>query len=201
MLIIERHVPQGKYPERLSPVWVSTKGSKIGKNLAASHLIDVKKWEEMLTPTKYGQLFSKPEAKVFWQDFANDILAKKTPPCAMPDDPHGSSQLEKLIDYMVFSSTFPQEGVLGMDSLPDEIATRDEQFYIEPYSGAYIEPAKRNTKYVPELGQNVMVNVIGNCEGIYHYNPTFVPEPAKVIAVDNVKSMIEVGNLPLRQCL
>jgi hypothetical protein len=141
---------------------------------------------------KYGGLLSKPDAIKFWVDFAEHVIKKETPPFAAPNDPDGISQLEKLIDFMKCNRKPTSDSVPFFD-LPDVLPTRDDQIYVEPYSGSYIAPSKRNGQYYPVVGQKVLINVESNSESHGDYNPLLIPEPGEVMKIDSKNKMIEVG--------
>jgi hypothetical protein len=77
----------------------------------------------------------------------------------------------------------------------DSLATRDLEEYQPPYVGKYRRPnvIARDlvTVYVPEVGDEVFVNMVVDPDN--SYNPLGIPEPGTVTCVDHRQKLVEVS--------
>jgi hypothetical protein len=97
LLLIERHVPENKYPKRLDPKWVHEDGENVGKPFAGQQLVDLVDWPKNINKIK--PLYTKTGTAQFWLDFHQNLKDRVIPPLLRPVDPEGPSQLEKLITF------------------------------------------------------------------------------------------------------
>jgi hypothetical protein len=97
LLLIERHVPANKYPERLEPKWVHADGERAGQPYAGQQTVDLVEWPKHISKTK--NLYTKTDTAQFWTDFHQNLTDRIIPPMLRPADPDGPSQLEKLITF------------------------------------------------------------------------------------------------------
>ena len=186
VLALEHHVPVGVWPERLPPKWVHVDGENEGKPFAASQLVLPEQWGKALESMNLW----KPNVKDFWIEFARNVMNREIPSFMSPEDPDGPSQLQKLVEFSEARSSAATTNPL-LESLPSILPTRDCKAYRAMYSGPYVKRTAEETVYEPAINDSVFVKV--DPEGVNAYNPSAVPEPGLVIAVDLPNKRVQVG--------